>query len=370
MEHEAALLTAAGHVVERFTLPPAETTGASGLASGLKAIWNVEACRAVGRLMDGFGPDVVHVHTPFPLLSPAIFRVVAGRRAPAVTTAHSYRYSCIAGTCLRDGEICEACVGQVWKLPGVRHRCYHDSRAASSALTLSLATHHLLGTFRHHVGRFITLTDFARGMLIRDGVPPDKVVVKPNSVPDPGVPSPRVGPPSYAAFVGRLVEEKGVRTLLAAWRAVGDRMPLRVAGDGPLRPLVERAAADNSAVEYVGWLDEAGLDGFVAGAEVLIVPSEWYEAGEPLVLLRALAAGRPVVVSDLDNLSARVRETHSGVTFRTGDAADLADTVINSLAGLAELRSMGIRGRRTYERHFTPERNREQLEQIYRAVQQ
>ena len=82
---------------------------------------------------------------------------------PAVTTLHSYRYSCIAGTCVRDGTICEDCVGTRLKLPGIRHACYHDSLAATAALTLGLGVHRAVGTFHHAVDRYLTLTDFARG---------------------------------------------------------------------------------------------------------------------------------------------------------------------------------------------------------------
>lgn len=367
LHHEAEVLTAAGHEIDRFLLPPADSMGGAGLANGVKAIWNVEACREVGRTIERFDPDVVHVHTPFPLLSPAVFRTIAKHGKPAVGTAHSFRYSCIKGTCLRDGHTCEDCVGKVLKLPGIRNRCYHNSAAGSAALTLGLTTHRVLGTFRQ-IDRLITLTEFARQLLIRDGVAPDHVVVKPNSIPDPGVSEPRVGPPSYAVFLGRFVEEKGIRTLLEAWKSIGDRLPLRLAGDGPLRPLVEEAAANNPGIEYVGWLDDADLNDFVAGAELLVMPSEWYEAGEPLVLIRALALGRPVVSCDLENICATVRETESGLIFRTGDASSLSETVLDGLEKLDDLRKMGTRGRAVYERTFTPERNRESLEQIYQSV--
>lgn len=368
LDHEAELLTESGHVVERFLQPPADRAAGHRVADGVKAVWNVPAARAVGDLIARFRPDVMHVHTPFPLLSPAVFRVAARHGVPAVTTSHSFRYSCIAATCLRAGEICEACVGQRLKLPGIRHRCYHDSLAASTALTASLATHRMLGTFRRHVRRFITLTEFARQLLIRDGAEPDQVVVKPNSIADPGPPRSRTGTASYAAFIGRFVEEKGIRTLLRAWDRIGGRLPLRIAGDGPLRGEVEAATATNPAITYVGWLDERALDEFVAGAEFVVVPSEWYEAGEPLVLLRALALGRPVVVCDLDNICATVRRERAGLTFRPADADALADSVETGLRDLEELRAMGVRGRAAYDAHFTPERNRDRLLEIYGSV--
>ena len=188
--------------MEQYTLPAAETLGLSALRAGAKAVWNVEAARDVS------SPDR---------------RVPAGRRArahavpadvaggvprrhaagvPTVTTLHCYRYSCIVGTCVRDGDICEDCVGSRLKLPGIRHACYHDSRPATAALTLGLGLHRAAGTFHKAVTRYLTLTDFARRLMVRDGYPEDRIIVKPNSVPDPGVDGRRDGRAARARLRG------------------------------------------------------------------------------------------------------------------------------------------------------------------------
>lgn len=366
MDAEAGLLRGAGHEVNQYTQASGAQSGGNSAINAVNAVWNRTACREISQVMDQFSPDIVHVHTPFPLLSPAVFRVVSRHHTPAVTTVHSYRYSCIAGTCLRDSQLCEDCVGRTWKSPGIRHKCYHGSYAASSALTVSLGAHRMLGTFDRKVSRYITLTEFARQLLIRDGMAPDRVVVKPNSVPDPGNPVRRTGEASYALFAGRLVEEKGVRTLLEAWREVGDRLRLVIAGDGPLRPLVDEAARSNPNIVVLGWLDAQELQSRMACAELVVVPSEWYE--EPLTLLQALAAGRPVIASDLENTSETVVAARAGLTFRVGDPRSLASTVLDGVDGLGSLRDMGERGRAAYEERFTPEVMVDSLQKIYRSA--
>jgi glycosyltransferase involved in cell wall biosynthesis len=294
LEQEAALLEQAGDVVDQFLLEPAGEGPGGALSQAAAAVWNRSACAQLGEHIDRFDPHVVHVHTPFPMLSPAVFRTCTRRDRPVVTTVHSYRYSCIAGTCLRDQRPCEDCVGKTLKLSGLRHRCYHASAAASAALTLSLGVHHATGTFSRHVAKFIALTGFAADLLVRDGIPAERVVVKPNSVPDPGTPVASSGPLKGAVYAGRLVEEKGIRTLLQAWRMIGDRMPLRIAGDGPLRELVLETADEIPAITYLGWLSQEVVCDLLADSELLVFPSQWYEA-QPLVVLRALAAGRPVL---------------------------------------------------------------------------
>jgi glycosyltransferase involved in cell wall biosynthesis len=362
---EREQLESAGHVVAQLVYGPASKTGLNRAQMSLAAVWNVSGQRVVSDEVERFRPDVVHVHTPFPLLSPAVFRATGD--VPVVTTAHSFRYSCIAGTCRRDQRICEDCVGSRTKLAGVRHRCYHDSLAGSAALTLGLTGHRVLGTF-DRVARFVTLTAFAGALLARDGISPSRIVVKPNAVDDPGGVVPVAGRDGSVLFVGRLVEEKGLQTLLTAWQGSG--VSLRIAGDGPLRPLVDEAARANPAIEVLGWCDSERLRTLQARAALTVVPSEWYEAGPPLVLLQALAAGTPVVCSDLENISSSVRDAGAGWTFRTGDADSLRAAVDEALAEWPSRpwldRSAAARA--LYERDHTPGASLAALETLYDAV--
>lgn len=362
---ERLQLESAGHVVEQLVYGPASRTGLNRVQMSLAAVWNVSGQRLVSDAVQQFRPDVVHVHTPFPLLSPAVFRATGA--TPVVTTAHSFRYSCIAGTCRRAGSICEDCVGSRTKLAAVRHRCYHDSLAGSAALTLGLTGHRALGTF-DRVDRFVTLTGFARELLVRDGIDADRVVVKPNAVDDPGATGPVAERERYALFVGRLVEEKGVHTLLEAWR--GCDVPLLVAGDGPLRSLVEEEARTNSRIEVLGWCDADRLASLQARAALTVVPSEWYEAGPPLVLLQALAHGTPVLCSDLENISSTVATAGAGWVFPTGDAVGLRAAVDGALAEWPDeaWRERSVAARRLYERDHTPAASLAALETLYAAV--
>jgi glycosyltransferase involved in cell wall biosynthesis len=364
VDQEAELLRSAGHQVDQLLEPAAEDSGMGAAAMGVAAVWNRRACRQLAERIESFDPDVVHVHTPFPLLSPAVFRTAHSRGRATVTTLHGYRYSCVGGTCLRAGATCEDCVGSRLKLPGVRHRCYHGSLAASAALTVSLVGHRVAGTFAHDVDRYVALTGFGRDLLVRDGYPAHKVTVKPNMVPDPGPPVPQDARGGYALFAGRLVEEKGVRTLLEAWRRTPEGLHLHVAGDGPLRPLVEAAAEENPRVHALGWCDADRVADLQANASATIVPSEWYEA-QPLVTLQSLAAGTPLLVSDLPNVCASVVEHGAGRAFRTADPAALASEATRLLTDEAARATMGGRARSLYEAEHTPAAALAALERIY-----
>ncbi len=365
LAHEGDLLREAGHDVEELTLAATESLGLSSSRQAVKAIWNKEIADELATRIQTFKPDVVHVHTPFPLMSPVVFRTAHKLGVPTVTTLHSYRWSCVAGTCVRDGHTCEDCVGSKLKLPGIRYRCYHESLPGSAALTISLAVHRALGTQAKCVDRWLTLTSFAKRLLVRDGIDESKITVKPNSTPDLGVgPGPQAGDRTLV-FAGRLIAIKGVHALIEAWRQVsGNGVRLIIAGDGELRPEVEALVADCSDVSFVGWVPEDEVTDLMRAAEAVLVPSEWYE-GLPLVILRSLSVGTPVITSDLENFAEDVVADRVGETFPVGDATALRDVLRRVIDDPAQLRDMRERARASYERRYSPTVDVQRLEEVY-----
>jgi glycosyltransferase involved in cell wall biosynthesis len=365
MVHEGELLREAGHEVDELTLAAADELGLSSGRQALKAIWNKEMATKVRETIASSRPDVVHVHTPFPLMSPAVFRAAHHLGVPTVTTLHSYRWSCIAGTCVRDGHTCEDCVGSRLKLPGIRHRCYHDSVPGSTALTIGLGLHRAIGTQARCVDRWLTLTSFAKRLLVRDGIDEAKITVKPNSVPDIGVGAGPTPGDRTVVFVGRMIAIKGVQTVIDAWRQVsGGGVRLVIAGDGEMRPDVEALAAKCSDVSYVGWVSEDEVTDLMRTAEAVLVPSEWYE-GLPLVILRSLSVGTPVITSDLENFAEDVEADGVGETFRVGDANALRDALRKVIADPAHMSGMRGRARASYERRYSPTVDVQRLEAVY-----
>lgn len=359
MANEAAVLRGAGCAVELFELPATEHPG---IAGAWQPTYNRGFSQQLRRRIETFRPDVVHVHTPFPLMSPAVFRTAKAAGCATVGTLHSFRYSCIRSVCLRDGRQCQDCVGKSLKWPGLVHRCYHDSYAASAALTASLLVHHRLGTIRRSIDRIIAYTEYARSVAVRDGMPAEKIALKSNFVPDPH-PDLDVRTDS-ALFMGRLVKEKGIDHLLDAWRRHGDRLPrLVLAGDGEMRAQVEQAIAAGANITFLGWAAEDALERLLAECSLVVIPSMWHEGGIPMVMLRALAAARPSVVPDLANFHGKAVQTGAAVTYDVGDANSLAAAVGKVRA--ADQRLLRRAAREVYTALYTPERNLDTLLRIY-----
>jgi glycosyltransferase involved in cell wall biosynthesis len=358
---EAALLRAAGHEVVEFTDDNARARDWSGARLAAATIWSREATRRLRELLARERPDVAHFHNTFQLISPAAYRACRAARVPVVQTLHNYRLLCPAATCYRAGRACEDCVGRApW--PAIRHGCYRDSRAASAAVAAMLVVHRLLGTFADGVDVYVALSEFARARYVAGGLPARRIELKPNFVaPDPGA---GPGGGGYALFVGRLAPEKGIATLLAAWRRIGTRLPLRIAGDGPLAPQVREAAASGSSVDWLGQRTGAEVIALMQRAELLVLPSEWYE-NLPVTLIEAFACGLPVVASRIGALATLVPEGRAGRLFAPGDPAALADAALALVARPAELARLRAGARAEYLARYTAEANYRRLREIY-----
>lgn len=364
-EAERLLLEAHGHTVVRVEADNREISGLGSLGVAVGATWSVGAKRRLSRLIARERPDMIHCHNLFPLFSPSVYYAAAEAGVPTVQTVHNFRLLCPNGLLFRDGHVCEECLSLRFKAPAVRHGCYRGSRLATAPVTAMLAVHQALGTWTGKVSRFIALTEFSRQKLIEGGLPGERIVVKPNFLsPDPGV-GEHTEP--YCLFVGRLTEEKGVGTLLAAWRLLGRSVPLKIVGDGPLAPNVAAFCEGAPHVEWLGWRPKAQVVDLMKRARLLVFPSQWYE-GFPLVLVEAGAVGLPVVAGNLGAMASIVRPDETGFLFEPGSPEDLAAKVARAIADPAGLEAMSGAARREFEAHYTAERSYERLMAIYEAA--
>jgi len=368
LEQESRLLESAGHEVVKYQRHNSEiqqfsTTQRVGLL--VRTVWASDSHREFNTLLRRSKPEIVHIHNTFPLISPSIYWACRSARIPVVQTLHNYRMFCPQANFFRDGKSCEDCIdGSFWQ--GVRHGCYRDSRVETAPVALMLWIHHALKTWHRMVDRYIVLTAFSRSRFVKAGLPPDKIVIKPNFVPDPGM---RTTEGSYALCVGRVSQEKGVPALLKAWRHLPRTHALRVIGDGPAREQLEReAAADGlSNVTFMGHQPRERVIEAMKGARFVVFPSELYE-NLPLTIIEAFACGVPVLASKLGAMQEIVEEGRTGMFFPPGNAEEMARTVARAWEQPEYTDLLGAQARKEYETKYTASANYRQLLEIYQDV--
>ncbi|WP_118830247.1 glycosyltransferase family 4 protein [Salinibacter ruber] len=359
---QAELLRRKGNDVDVFFRSNDEIgEDVSEVSVPFRAFWAQDTATEFSKVVEEFQPDVLHVHNTWVLISPAIYWVAKEHDIAVVQTLHNYRLMCPMGRFLRNGEVCEKCLGKSFAYPGVVHQCYRNSRPQTALAGGVVSAHWAVGTWKTKVDRYIVNTEFARGKFIEGGLPEQKIAVKPNFVEDRGVGE---EDNKFALFVGRISEEKGLDIAIQAWRDAKISIPLRIVGDGPMENEVSDSASSLRNVEYLGRQSREEVVRLMKRASFLVFPSIWYE-GMPMTILEAFSVGLPVVASDLGAMSTLVEHERTGLHFEPGNPSDLATQVRRVIENPDELQSMSEGARREYELHYTPESNYDQLMQIY-----
>jgi glycosyltransferase involved in cell wall biosynthesis len=240
-----------------------------------------------------FAPDVVHVHN---VVNPTVLAWAAGR-GDALLTVQDHRFFCpTRGKWTRAGEVC--------RRPMTRElcaSCFEDQVYFREVHALT--ERRLLSARRMPI---TVLSRYMREELVAAGVPARGVHVVPPFVHGLDHGATESGPPCVL-FVGRLVEAKGARDVVEAWRRSGVDLPLVMAGTGSLRGELSARAGRNPGLEVLGWVERDRLSGLYRRARALLLPSRWQEPFG-ITGIEALSFGVPVVAWD----SGGVREWHPG----------------------------------------------------------
>lgn len=356
VDAEIALLRGYGHDVEVYQRHNDELDSISKANAAISAMWSRQSALEMELLCETFQPDLIHAHNTFPLISPSFIWMAANRNIPVVQTLHNFRLLCPQAMFLRDGLVCEDCLGKLpWR--ALTRKCYRESTAQSAVAVSMLTTHRAIGTYRDKVTRYIALNTFCRDKYIEGGLPAERISLKPNFVASGALPdwdSRRGG-----LFVGRLSAEKGLDVLVEAITTLG-AANIDVIGSGPL----EVPASEFFGERYLGFRSLDDIMHRMRSALFLIVPSICYE-NSPRTIVEAFSCGLPVIASRLGALANIIQDGVTGLLFNPGDATDLAAKIAWAESHPGEMLKMGQAARAEYEAQYTPERNYQMLMGIY-----
>ena len=356
VDDEINLLRENGHDVFEYRVSNDKIKSMNKLDLLKTTIWSKYSTQDIKKINDKFSPDICHIHNTFPLISPSIYWELDKKNIPIVQTLHNFRLACPQAMFLRDGKICESCLGKI-PLQGIVHGCYRDSIAQTAVLSSMLVTHRILGTWKNKVTYYIALNEFCKEKFISAGIPPEKIKIKPNFVIKTN--QEQHAREDYFLYIGRLSKEKGISTLLEAFKNLPNKK-LLVAGDGPEKSIL--MGHDN--INCIGHVGKEQIIELLLKAKAIIIPSIWYE-NFPKIVVEAMAYGAPIIASNIGSLATIIEDNFNGLLFDPNNAESLTKKISFIEENENARLKIGKNALDTYEKLYSKQKNYSMLIDIY-----
>ena len=334
----------------------------------VNTIFSFDTYRKLRKIVTEEKPDIAHAHNIFPLISPAVYYILKRYNIPIVQTVHNYRLLCLNGLFLtNNGKICEKCKkGNFFY--GILNKCYHKSYLQSFVMAITIFIHRIfLKTFSRKIDTFISPSKFLKEKLIEGKIPEEKIIVKPHFIECERI-KPSYEFDNYAVYMGRLSKEKGLFTLVRAFKNIMN-ITLKIVGDGPIRKdlenYIDRERIKN--VQFLGYINGDDRFDVLKKAMFMLFPSECYE-NMPYTILESFACGVPVVASRIGGLKELVIDGYNGLLFEPGNIEDLKQKIVNLLNSRELLLKMRYNARKTAEERFSEKKGYENLIEVYQKA--
>lgn len=367
---ETELLEKKGHTVIRYTVCN-DTFDNAGFLGKIKStfgmLWSFENYRNVKKLCIKEKPDVVHIHTFFPLLSPSILYAAKRCGIKVVVTLHDTRFICPCATSLKGTKLCNRC-GDGHYLRMCKYKCFKGSRFQSFLVALIFKYHRIRKSFYKQIDKYICLNENQINMLVNIGFDINKIEKKYNFVPDVEV-EPTCDkvlelPTRYVVFCGRIGEEKGIRVLMEIWEKIED-IPLVVMGSGPIEKEFREWANKRPNVYFLGYTQHNNCMMIVKNSEFVVFPSICYE-GCSMVEIETESLGKGLVATDLGFSSEAIKNGVNGYKVPLGNVSMFCEVIKQLWNDREKCHNIGVNARHDYESKYMLEDNYQQLINIYK----
>ena len=369
---ETALLESHGNQVIKYTVSndAFDNEGIFGkILSTFGMLWSFKHYRMVRNICKQENPDIIHVHTFFPLLSPSILYAAKKNGGKVVATLHDTRFVCPCATSLRGIQLCNKC-GDGKYLRMCKYDCFKNSKVQSLIVAFIFKYHRLRKSFYKQIDKYICLNENQIKLLENIGFDSKKIIKKYNFVPDAEVNLPPMKveniPDRYAVFYGRIGEEKGIRILMNVWEQLSN-IPLVVMGGGPMEDEFKAWSDKHQNIYFLGYTQHDKCLSIVKGGEFVVFPSIWYE-GCSMVEIETESLGCPLIATDLGFSVEAIKDGINGYKVPLGDVNGFVGKITELWSNPELCNWMGDNARIDYEKKYQPEDNYHQLIKIYESV--
>ena len=334
-------------------------------------LWSKKHFKEVYNLCKIERPDIVHVHTFFPLLSPSILKAIKKAGCKVVVTLHDTRFICPCATSLRNNSICNECMdGKYFRM--VKHACFKNSKFQSFIVAYIFNYHRKKKTFYKYIDKYICLNEEQKRLLIDCGFEKNKIVKKYNfysafQYEITNLNTEKYDIPSrFIVYYGRIGEEKGIRFLMEAWTRIS-HIPLVVMGSGPLVDEFKQWTKDKQNIYFLGFVPHVKCLEIVKKSEFIVFPSIWYE-GCSMVEIESEYLEKGIVATDLGFSKEAIIDGYNGYKYELNNIDEFVYKVSKLWNDPLECKRIGVNAKKDFEQKYTAINNYNQIISIYKEV--
>lgn len=293
------------------------------IKASLKMLYSFEAKKKFNKLLSDEKPDIIHLNIFQSQLTGSIVDAAKKHKTPIVYTAHDLKSVCPNYQMLNHGKLCEKCIDGKY-MNCFKSGCMKNSKLKSLLATMEAYVYKFRKTYQK-IDLVITPSAFYKKKLEEAGVVKCPIVHLPNFLPEGTEYRSANSTGDYFLYFGRLSREKGILTLVKAYAKAGVEKPLYIVGTGPEEDNIKEFVINEGLtgkIKLLGFKSGQELKDIVNNALCVCLPSEWYENG-PYSVMEAMAAGKPVIVSDLGGLPELVEDGVTGYVVKAFDEEEI-----------------------------------------------
>tara|TARA_B100001057_G_scaffold7160_1_gene6538 strand:+ start:9896 stop:11026 length:1131 start_codon:yes stop_codon:yes gene_type:complete len=290
-------------------------------------------------------PDLVHIHNVFPLWTYSILEFFKNENIPMVLTLHNYRI--------------------IWEKLSIFDKDFRKFGTYKNSIIQSYLISKIFNLRKDllkNVDFFVTHTNFTKEIFVRYGLESSKIKIIPNFLPNLNKKIKTIEQKKNVLFASRISKDKGILTLIKAWRLLDNDIDLDVCGEGPLLDKLNKLNDKN--IKFLGNLPKNEIRDKLHNSRFLIFPSEWYESF-PMTILEAFREGTLVLASNIGSIKSIIKDKYNGILFEPGNTSDLIDKVKWILNNQRECDQIALNANNEFNHKYSSEVNYKQLIDVY-----
>lgn len=319
-----------------------------------------------------FRPSILHLHN-FSFLSLSLILAARRMKIPVVYSVYDYWTMCPTETLEKpDGSQCE-------QFHGVQCRkCFEKRRFGRLQSLLTLARKPVFNWFLKQILMFITLSENSKGILIKYGVPAEKVqTIRLPTIEKTGVKIPKKIEDNSILFAGWLEKRKGVHVLMRAMAKVVEKIPaakLYALGmhtnekeTAEVREIIKNANLEKNVFFTTERVPAEDFKEIFSKSSIVAVPEQWANMS-PVILFEAMSFSKPIIASRIGGIPEFVKEGFNGKLVEPKDINAWADRICSLLEDKRLLEKMRINAGKMFKKLYDKEKTLKELTKLYTKV--